>query len=184
MILILTNNEDYFKGFYVYSIYLNVIFAFLIGCGLIKYGIIINGHYEVHKRIIRNNLKVYSDFSNHYSLYFDQEEGKFENELYQEGTQRIKNFSYDHCIKNGMNLTEEHFFKNLKKIRLNLINTLRKVTKNMYANLEFQSKDEPFKIMGIPATSPILTSILGIAVSFAIAVLQLMIKKYFIGSDN
>lgn len=180
-IIFILIDQKAFKDFYAVSIFLNIVFASLIACGLIKYGIVINGHYDIHKKIVMNNMKVYSDLSNHYSLYFDQEEGKFENLLYQEGTVRIKNFSYDYCVKANLECTEEQFYINLKKIRINLLKNLRKISKNMIVYLEFQSKNEPFKIMGIPATSPILTSILGLIASFFIAILQLVIKKYIIG---
>ena len=184
IILIITDNTNFFGGFYVYSIFLNIIFAFLTGCALIRYGIIINQYYDVHKKIIWNNLKVYNDLNNHYPLYFDQEEGKFENELYREGTERITSCCDDYFAKELMNLQGDQMMKNMKKLRLNMISSLRKVAKNLIGNLEFQSKDEPFKIVGIPATSPILTSIMGIIISFSIAIIQLQVKKYFLGPEN
>lgn len=184
VILIMIDNSKVFKDFYSVSIFLNIIFAFFIACGLIKYGIIINGHFEVHKKIIIRNIKVYSDLSNYYSLYFDQEEGKYENELYLEAARRIKSFSYDYCIKASLNCTEEEFFKSLKKIRLSLLKNLRKISKSLMFYLDFQAKNDPFKIMGIPATSPILTSIIGLVASFFIAILQLIIKKYLVGNEN
>lgn len=179
VIIVLLDHSNFFREFYVFSIFLNIIFAFIIACGLIRYGVIINNHYEIHKKIMVNNMKVYSDLNNHYCLYFDHEEGKYENELYKEASQRIKTYSYDYCIKTFINCTEEQFFKSLKKIRLNLLRNLRKIAKNMINDLDFQSKNDPFKIVGIPATSPILTSLIGIVVSFSIAILQLGIKTYF-----
>ena len=115
-------------------------------------GVVINDHYLIHESLLTQLKQIIVDFISFDKLYFQNEFYTPNNEVYLLGKNRIDHILNIYYKKDDIRTPPE--------LRESYFKTLLSINKFVTSQLTLEKLNRPFKVLGIPATSATVQSLL------------------------
>jgi len=138
------------------------VLALIIFLFMLLQGAYINSQYMIHKNLLKKNKTIISDFSRLSYLYVGKDAIEPDNYIYKEGLKLLR------C-----ELGEENFEEKLIARSEKLVSMIDEIIED----LDFEERNEPFTVLGIPITYSLLKAIGVAVVSVLFAVSQSILNR-------
>lgn len=136
---------------------------------ILKKGCAINDHFFIHLMLLRKNKDVLLDLLRLSDIYFEKKNFVSENPIYSKGIQLIENAVEEKInkiqIKENINLFKTQY-------RKEILNSLIRTCNDVIQQIEIDSYNKPFSIMGLQISSGLLKSIIAVLFSLFYAFCQ------------